>query len=502
MQWRRSWTGSVAALAVAVGTVVAVPGGVAHAWPIEETFSITATSATYGNRLYTPENSRISVTQSNQVEQQLVSVAVLRGDVPEMTFDFSSRDGSRRYLEVGHYDHAQRYPFTDPGRPGISVGPMGFCNTESGDFEVRDIQHEGLAITRLWITYRRLCDGGPAVVGELRLGYPEADLDTSPRVVRRPDGTYPGRAGHDVPVAVFARVPAEVTSVRVVGAHAADFPVRGNGCAGRVPETGCVVHVGFTPSAPGPRHAALEVSTTAGVTAVSLDGTGALGASTWTLDIDHEDPSRADEHLDLRYSASRGGPYEFQSQAFEADGSLWNASFDLAGNETFARGRYTANPDGTGLRMSLARGNAGCEIDQAAVDVADIGFTGPDDELALLDMTMTVHCRAAYGSTVRGRLRFHDRDDLTAPAGVTDLRATRAGDSVTLAWTGPAEADVAGVLVRWYPGGTAPTATDAGHFVHIGPGGTAGFDAPAAAAVSVWTYDRSGNVGPRAEVLA
>jgi hypothetical protein len=190
-------------------------------------------------------------------------------------------------------------------------------------------------------------------------------------------------------------------------------------------------------------------------------------------------------------------PYELGSQAYGADGILWDAFFDLAGNDTFTEGRYAYNPDGTGLQPRLSRGNDGCELDRATIDIADLAFTGPDSRLALLDLDMEVHCRASYGHTVRGRIRFQDRDDQTAPAPVTGVSAVRDGGQVTLRWTNPAAADLAGVIVRWYPGRIAPGAPDVGNAVYFATGSTIRFAAPRTSpiAVSIWTYDRTGNVG-------
>jgi hypothetical protein len=190
-------------------------------------------------------------------------------------------------------------------------------------------------------------------------------------------------------------------------------------------------------------------------------------------------------------------PYELGFQAWGADGIVWDAFFDLAGNDIFAEGRYAYSPDGTGLQMRLARGTGGCEIDRAVIDIADLAFTGPDQRLALLDLAMEVHCRASYGHTVRGRIRFQDRGDQTAPAPVTGVSAVRDGGSVILRWTNPAAADLAGVIVRWYPGRIAPGAPDAGTAVYFRTGSAVRFAAPRTSpiAVAIWTYDRAGNVG-------
>lgn len=497
MQWRRFRAG-LGAFLVAAGTLVAVPAGSANARPIEDNFSISFASSAFGSRFYTRRDSQIVVNQENQVRQQKIGVAVRRGNNTEIWFDFSTRQGSGQDFQVGYYGDAQRHPFSDPGRPGISIsGGWGFCNGQSGDFDVRDVQRDGLSITRLWITFQRYCDGSNPMFGELKLGYPDTAYDVSPQNARWPGGTYPGRTAEDVPIRVrtTSQTPVEVTGIRVEGPHAAEFPLRSNDCAGTL--TACTATVGFTPAEPGPRHADLVVSTSAGETVVALDAAGALGRSEWAIDIDYADPTRKDEHLVMPYSASRGNPYEFQSQAFEPDGTIWQSSFDFFDSTRFAEGHYDYNPDGMGLLLSLSRGNNACVIDRGSIDIADIAFQGPDEQLAQLDLTLDVHCRYNPGHTVKGRLQFHDRDDETPPAAVTDLSATRADGNVTLTWTNP---DAAGVIVRWNPGPIAPGATDAGRWAYAGPGETVTFPAEGPIAATVWTHDTAGNLSAGKEI--
>ena len=184
-----------------------------------------------------------------------------------------------------------------------------------------------------------------------------------------------------------------MTSVSVTGRHAGDFPIRRSGCGGALSSEGCEVRVGFVPRGPGPRHANLRVATTAGTTNVSLDGAGAPGRTDWILDVDYEDPSRPDEHLELPYSFAWGLPYELGSQAYGADGIVWDAFFDLAGNATFSEGRYDYNPDGTGLQMQLSRGNEGCELDRAGIDVPT--WPSPARTIAWRCSTSPWRCTAA-----------------------------------------------------------------------------------------------------------
>jgi hypothetical protein len=95
------------------------------------------------------------------------------------------------------------------------------------------------------------------------------------------------------------------------------------------------------------------------------------------------------------------------------------------------------------------------------------------------------------------RIRYHARDDVTAPGQVSGVTATRDGDLVVLRWTNPEAADLAGVIVRGYAGAVAPGAPDAGDAIHVGPGTSATVTAPGTAplAVSIWPYDQAGNVG-------
>jgi len=85
------------------------------------------------------------------------------------TFDFAAPAGYA--LTPARYPGATRYPFQEPGEPGIDVSGDGRgCNTSTGFFTVLD-----LAPGRLWIVYEQHCEGGDAAVfGEIRLGYGEA----------------------------------------------------------------------------------------------------------------------------------------------------------------------------------------------------------------------------------------------------------------------------------------------------------------------------------------
>jgi hypothetical protein len=74
-------------------------------------------------------------------------------------------------LTVGTYTGAQRYPFNDAGRPGLSVSGNGRgCNTLTGQFTIREIAFDAAgAVTALFATYEQHCEGGtPALRGTIR----------------------------------------------------------------------------------------------------------------------------------------------------------------------------------------------------------------------------------------------------------------------------------------------------------------------------------------------
>ena len=96
MRITRNAAAWLAALLAAVPVVV-LPASPASARPIEETFSISV-AGDFGDAIYTQRDHRIVVNQSNQVDQQVMTVAVWRADTPVITFDFGSRDSSNRYL--------------------------------------------------------------------------------------------------------------------------------------------------------------------------------------------------------------------------------------------------------------------------------------------------------------------------------------------------------------------------------------------------------------------
>ncbi|MEV4623882.1 hypothetical protein AB0J74_34880 [Asanoa sp. NPDC049573] len=69
-------------------------------------------------------------------------------------------------LKRGTYTDAQRYPFNEPGHPGLSVSGNGRgCNTLTGSFTIREIAFDDTgAVSALFATYEQHCEGGAAAL--------------------------------------------------------------------------------------------------------------------------------------------------------------------------------------------------------------------------------------------------------------------------------------------------------------------------------------------------
>jgi hypothetical protein len=472
-------------------------------------------SGSGGNFFYNSNNATVTAGQLwyGDYEQLHIGVTAKTGG-SDYVFDFATLKGSGQRFVTRDYQWAQDYnPFSDPGRPGINVygdgDPNGCGQPQTGNFEVRDIARSGLTITRLWLVWARWCGdafGGGSWVefGELRLGYPQAAYDVSPRVVVWPsDTTYPGDAGQAVPVQVRATSSAAVTAgtPSVSGADAGDFPIRQQDCTGTLTASGCTVWVGFNPSAPGPRHATLTVPTSAGATSVPLDATGGLGSSDWNVTFTYSDPPQT-EHLVMRSVSEGNSSYGIVTQAHEPqpDGTylLWDADmFSHDGSPLKAGTTYqyssALNPP---FSMDLSRGTEACVINSGSVTFNDLAYAGPDQIMNRMDANLYAACQRNPPWTVSARMRFHARSDITPPGPVTGLTAVRNGGNVTLTWTNPSDSDLAGVMVRWYAGGVAPSVWSAGNTAYLGTGSSASFAAPATGpvSVSVFTWDTTGNV--------
>src|SRR5262245_37615125 len=269
--------------------VVATPSAPASPAVMTSSISVSGTAGNFS--FFAPGKANISWRQGLYYQGEYIDVsASTPTGGSQYHFLFGTPASSGQPLAPRFYQWAQDfYGDRGPDRPGIDVtGNSPGCGPQTGWFEVRDIHRVGGEITRLWLVFERWCSPSWVEHGELRLGYPQAAYDVSPRVVAWPWTTvYPGQAAEQVPIKVRLTSPGPVTvgTPSVSGADAGDFPIRRRNCTNvALAEAGCTVWVGFTPTAPGPRHATLTVPTSAGPADVPLDATGGVGTSNWTVD--------------------------------------------------------------------------------------------------------------------------------------------------------------------------------------------------------------------------
>jgi hypothetical protein len=105
-------------------------------------------------------------------------------------------------------------------------------------------------------------------------------------------------------------------------------------------------------------------------------------------------------------------------------------------------------------------------------------------------------CQSSVPYSVTATMRFHETADRTPPGPVKGLKAVRRGSQITLTWTKPAAADLAGIVICWSAAPNAPSVWSAGNTAYLGTGTSARFIAPSTQRVSIsaWTYDTTGNI--------
>lgn len=165
-------------------------------------------------------------------------------------------------FRVGYYPGVQQAELRAAGRPGLDIYGNGrACDADTGAFDVRDLATSGPKITRLDLLYTQYCDAGPgALFGEIRIGEPQP----SGLVVSSSSITWPPTgAGGITTVPLYVRnrgrKPVAVSRAALTGYAASDFRLSKDRCSGKVlaPGSSCSLSVGFMPSPPGPRTAAL-----------------------------------------------------------------------------------------------------------------------------------------------------------------------------------------------------------------------------------------------------
>jgi hypothetical protein len=122
-----------------------------------------------GHRITVPANAEVEVRQP---DPHSLEISFAGADGWEL--DLSS-PGDAGGIARRRYSGAQRYPFQDSGRPGLSLTGAGkACNDVSGEFTVTAIQRDPSGhLTGLAADFSQNCDGSPrGLRGTIRLGTP------------------------------------------------------------------------------------------------------------------------------------------------------------------------------------------------------------------------------------------------------------------------------------------------------------------------------------------
>ncbi|MBE1608418.1 hypothetical protein [Actinopolymorpha pittospori] len=493
-------------LLVVVGGLAAFEGG-ASAAAYNGPWSVTMSRESSGANLQFDDTNAVLTNSSTS---SLVKLDVSGGPTGS-SFDLEFQAPTKTTMAAGWYPDAQRYPFQEAGRPGMSVtvGSSG-CNEVTGSFEVRDIAWSSGTLTKLWLLYEHHCEGGErADFGEIRFGMPAASTDVEPHAVHWPD-TYPAAQSKVVPVLVRQRGTSvgSVSAVALEGAHRQDFTIRSDECTGRSLDEGqsCLVNVRFAPQSPGPRTALLRITTSTGTLRVPLDGYGIPGTTDWSMQSDSGDYIGGGRTYHYTTATDLvnflGSRTRVSGSVDAANGESWGGTFVPAQGDILVQGstypnahRYPFN--GTGAGMDVDGEGRGCNKLVGDFTVNQVGFTGTG-ALDRLDLTFEQHCEEQTPA-LHGRLRYRARADYTAPARVTNATATRTSSTTAhLAWTNPADADRAATVVRYMPDTSAPpTNPTVGNLAYTGNGSSvdlSGLTAGRAYSVGIFTYDSTGNV--------
>jgi hypothetical protein len=106
---------------------------------------------------------------------------VIEPDAQSIEITFDGKDGweldiaapNHETLAAKTYQRAQRYPFQDDGRAGLSLSGAGrACNEVEGKFTVTELDRNGAGeVTHLNVTFEQRCAGAQqSLQGTVQLG--------------------------------------------------------------------------------------------------------------------------------------------------------------------------------------------------------------------------------------------------------------------------------------------------------------------------------------------
>ena len=440
-----------------------------------------------------------------------ISLSVNGGTVDSSwTFVIDPPRGAR--FREGYYPGVQQAELRAAGRPGLDIYGSGrACDADTGSFEVRDLATSGSKITRLDLLYTQYCDGGPgALFGEIRIGEPQpGGLVVSSSSITWP----PTGAGGITTVPLYVRnrgrKPVTVSGAALTGYAASDFRVSKDRCTGKVlaPGSSCSLSVGFRPSPPGPRTAALQVRL--GRTAVKVQLDSPVPVGTTSLTMKSQPGDFVGQGKNWSYTAANAGFYFVGSPAgltenVYADGVwFWDAEIAPAAGHELTAGNYPdVSATGPGNVLEVFGDSHACDTVTGSFQVKQVSFSG--QSLEHLDATFIQHCEGA-APALTGEIKYDSAPVLTPPAEVSNLTATRSSRGVRLTWKNPALSRYRYTVVRVEPANPGGVGPSAGVAAYSGAGQSTtvtGLLAGHKYTIVVYTVDRYGNVSKPAERVA
>ncbi len=388
-------------------------------------------------------------------------------------FNFNIAAAPGQPLTTGFYTGVQREEFRTAGHPGLDIfGDGRGCNTDGGQFDVRDLVSSGTTITRLDLLYEQHCENGVAALfGEIRIAEPgPASALVSSGAITWPAVATGLRA---TPGSVWVRNPSTVgipigTAI-LGGADHADFGIQSDSCSGTtLPAHGsCLIAVYDQPTVQGPRTATLQLGFPSGTDTIQLDSQDVPGLTSLHMVSQPGDYIGGGETYSFGPPiAARGSDtgLEFTTNGWEID--LAPATGEQLTPGTFPGAtRYPFNGSGNGLTvMSPGRG---CNTSIGSFTITEADYSPVDGSLERFDASFVQHCEGATPA-LTGEIKYQSSPGPLPPPGVTGLIANPNGSQATLSWTNPAGANYAYTVVRIEPGAMVATSPVAGTAVASG----------------------------------
>jgi hypothetical protein len=291
----------------------------------------------------------------------------------------------------------------------------------------------------------------------------------------------------------------------VSGASAADFSVASSTCGVslRAHHT-CVVTLGFSPRAAGPRSASMGIRIGSTTQSVSLTGSAPLGTtSIVTSGDDYVDGggtlSYVDGPQEIDVVASRDGWQWYSVDPYGYPGTGITADFGRYGGGPLALGTHSFQEFGfetSGYGTDVMAEGRGCGDSEGSENVQ--AFTLDSIGLpSTATITFTQKCMEDPTHPMTGKLLWQSRSDVTAPAAPPRVSISAAKHLVT--WSRSTSSDAATTVARLVEGSGTGAGPSSGTPLYSGPTATTSAALPTLASgekytVVVFAVDKAGNV--------